>query len=449
MSDRKKDVDGLLRAKAAREGKTETEVLREMFDALAGEQGGAEAGDLLRLRDEERLAGILEGMAAGRIHVLDVSGGFGRDYDFIERFLKKWKGRVFGGHVLVRNETVPALPFWEMEERNENLRERAGRVCAGTGAATRKWPAVCVDLESLGTTSGAVLLEIGAVCFDPETGEFGPEFEFEVDARAQDFRNADVETLLWWADRRAEGVEMPGVEAHDGELWAGLRCFADFMEAHTRSGEVELWAWGVDFDCGILKDAWRPMLGETQLPWIYPNQRDARTFCKKLGVEREGKIAHRALADARQEARAVMAANSKLKTLNSREEEEEPRIDADGRGSGEGENIRTIRPYADIHRLLRQVNQLLRRTESRPAGLAFDPLKQKAESVVKDLLGMIQKEYARQKDPAPPCDMEAGWDAYRRELLETVGMTHLPGWEALPEQVKESWCVGVRAALKL
>jgi hypothetical protein len=44
-------------------------------------------------------------------------------------------------------------------------------------------------------------------------------------------------------------------------------------------------------------------------------------------------------------------------------------------------------------------------------------------------------------------DFEAGWNAYRRELLETVGMTMLPVWEKLPEQVRESWCVGVRVAM--
>jgi hypothetical protein len=40
-----------------------------------------------------------------------------------------------------------------------------------------------------------------------------------------------------------------------------------------------------------------------------------------------------------------------------------------------------------------------------------------------------------------------GWNAYRRELLETVGMTMLPTWEKLPEQVKESWCRGVMVAM--
>jgi hypothetical protein len=44
-------------------------------------------------------------------------------------------------------------------------------------------------------------------------------------------------------------------------------------------------------------------------------------------------------------------------------------------------------------------------------------------------------------------DFEKGWNAYRRELLETVGMTMLPTWEKLPDQVRESWCYGVRTAM--
>lgn len=43
---------------------------------------------------------------------------------------------------------------------------------------------------------------------------------------------------------------------------------------------------------------------------------------------------------------------------------------------------------------------------------------------------------------------EEGWNAYRRELLETMGRTMLPVWEKLPEEVRESWCHGVRVAMR-
>lgn len=242
----------------------------------------------------------------------------------------------------------------------------------------RIWPCVCVDLESLDTRPTARILEIGAVCFDPITQELGPQFLFEVDARSQDFRSIDLDTVLWWEARKAEGIVMPGIERHDGDLWVALRSFADFMKTFTNREEVEVWAWGVDFDCGILKDAWTAPEEECPLSWIYPNQRDARTLCKMLGIKREGKIAHRALPDAIQEAWAVMEAYGKMDVLEG---------------------------------LLRQAGQGVGKSNLEP-------------------------------------DYEAGWNAYRQELLETMGMTSLPRWEALTEQVRECFVVGVQAAIK-
>ncbi len=40
-------------------------------------------------------------------------------------------------------------------------------------------------------------------------------------------------------------------------------------------------------------------------------------------------------------------------------------------------------------------------------------------------------------------DFAAGWDAYRRELLETLGYP-VPVWEEAPAQLREAWCAGVR-----
>jgi len=169
------------------------------------------------------------------------------------------------------------------------------------------WPCAMIDLETLGTAPGSVVLEVGAVLFCPKTGQMGPHFAQEVAMRAPDQqeREIDEETMMWWMERVKEGVMMPGLHGGADSLrWVceGLGEF--FRQYLDPSGKV--WSWGTDFDLGILADAHRDF--GIELPWRYHRQRDARTLCKELGVERDGDVAHRALEDAIQEAAAVMKA---------------------------------------------------------------------------------------------------------------------------------------------
>jgi len=178
----------------------------------------------------------------------------------------------------------------------------------------RTWPCGAIDLETLATSADAVILEVGCVLFDPATGELGPEYHAEVEMRAPDnrLRAIDADTFAWWAGRLAAGEDMPGM--HGGvSVWQALQGLAGFMAAHPRSYDFEMWAWGSDFDFAILRDAHDD--AQLELPWRYALQCDARSFCKKLGVERAGPVTHQALADARQEAKAVMAALAKLRRL--------------------------------------------------------------------------------------------------------------------------------------
>jgi hypothetical protein len=79
----------------------------------------------------------------------------------------------------------------------------------------------------------------------------------------------------------------------------------------------------------------------------------------------------------------------------------------------------------------------------RPVNFIFQSSVQSGKTELVRKMTEVLADELRRQEP----DFEAGWNAYRRELLETVGMTMLPLWEKLPDQVKESWCVGVRAAL--
>jgi hypothetical protein len=175
----------------------------------------------------------------------------------------------------------------------------------------KDWPAVMIDLETLGTTPDSVVLEVAAVCFDPEERILGPHCVYEVSLRSPDqqLRAIDEGTLMWWAAQVAGGNTMPGL--HGGmTLRDSMLNLCEFLRKwHLGGGEV--WSWGIDFDLGILADAMADY--QIDLPWAYHKQRDARTLCKVLRVDRSGETQHRALDDAMAEAHAVMAALQKAK----------------------------------------------------------------------------------------------------------------------------------------
>jgi hypothetical protein len=57
-----------------------------------------------------------------------------------------------------------------------------------------------IDFETWGNTAGAVVVQIGAVYFDPKTGDLGKELKLWVNAEEEmrkGFR-ANADTLYWW-----------------------------------------------------------------------------------------------------------------------------------------------------------------------------------------------------------------------------------------------------------
>lgn len=171
----------------------------------------------------------------------------------------------------------------------------------------RRYKHVCVDLETLGTVPGCVVLEIGAVAFDEDTpSEDWPVFRREVAMRAPDQRERwiDVDTLTWWTNRAKDGAVIPGL-ARGMDLGDALRAFFEWFR-QVEAEDVRVWSWGMDFDFGILRNA-ADQMGE-KLPWRYNRQRCARTLCEELGVKRQGMVSHEASDDALCEAQAVVVA---------------------------------------------------------------------------------------------------------------------------------------------
>lgn len=175
-----------------------------------------------------------------------------------------------------------------------------------------------VDIETLGTTPGSVIASIGAVFFDPSTGETGAEFETLIsvkDSKTKGF-TTDEATVSWWARQSEQAqAQLKGSLPVD----FALSEFHDFVLSHCERKTVKVWGNGASFDPVLIEAAYgvcNRLYGvEIEPPFQYWNIRDVRTIVElgreigldpKKGMPFNG-ISHSALADAKHQAKYVSA----------------------------------------------------------------------------------------------------------------------------------------------
>lgn len=156
---------------------------------------------------------------------------------------------------------------------------------------------VMVDLETLGNGSNSAIIALGAVEFDPVTGELGREFYENIDAQScVDFGlQMDVSTVMWWMQQSDEARAV--FKKGGARLPAVLSQFGDWLP----HGAV-VWGNGASFDNAILSNAYRKVHGEQ--PWKFWNDRCYRTL-KTLRPDVQfvrGGTHHNALDDAKTQA---------------------------------------------------------------------------------------------------------------------------------------------------
>lgn len=171
---------------------------------------------------------------------------------------------------------------------------------------------VMVDLETLGTQPGSVILSIGAVLFEPNPKEgdlfIGEEFYCVVGRPTCEAAGLTVsqDTLNWWKKQSPEArtvLEQSLDPKQSVSIAKALTGLAAFIPEGAK-----VWSNGANFDQPLLDVAYNKC-GIT-LPWKYWNSRCYRTIVALHPNEKALRpptvCAHNALEDAKWQARHMV-----------------------------------------------------------------------------------------------------------------------------------------------
>ena len=169
---------------------------------------------------------------------------------------------------------------------------------------------VMLDLETLGTQPGCVILTLGAVKFNPYKieQEPGPGLYIRPDVDEQIARGREVQedTLEWWTRQNEEvREEALGTEGRVPveQMYRELNRFL--------VGVDNIWAQGPVFDIAILENLYKQYGWPT--PWQFWQISDSRTLFKVHGDPRKKtELLHNALADCVSQAEAVQKVYHRL-----------------------------------------------------------------------------------------------------------------------------------------
>lgn len=155
-----------------------------------------------------------------------------------------------------------------------------------------------IDLETLGTDPGCVVVSIGAVFFDLDSGNLGPTFHMvlDIDEQLKSGRTITGDTLKWWFGQDEAAKRVFHEKAKSAKVSLTL-----FNQWFSSNGGPKTYVWGngSSFDISILENLYNS--NGLPTPWKYNKIMDLRTFKRFMGrgesVEHTG-IAHDALDDA-------------------------------------------------------------------------------------------------------------------------------------------------------
>lgn len=162
---------------------------------------------------------------------------------------------------------------------------------------------ISLDIETLGTRPGSVVVQVGLVAFDLEGNytDLGININFDPQEQIDLGATVDWSTMRWWMSQSREAQATLPKEHGDGyKLAVGLAVATDYFK---RWGPIEgVWAKGQDFDLPLFAGLFH-LIG-LKAPWPYNKGRDMRTLNEigsSFGIgsqQPRPEVAHNALSDA-------------------------------------------------------------------------------------------------------------------------------------------------------
>ncbi|ENI9551687.1 3'-5' exoribonuclease, partial [Escherichia coli] len=117
-------------------------------------------------------------------------------------------------------------------------------------STSRMWHHMMIDLETMGKNPDAPLISIGAIFFDPQTGDMGPEFSKTID---MDTAGGVIDrgTIKWWLKQSREAQS--AILTDEIPLDDALLQLREFIDENSGEFFVQVWGNGANFDNTILR----------------------------------------------------------------------------------------------------------------------------------------------------------------------------------------------------
>ncbi|MCV1313360.1 3'-5' exoribonuclease, partial [Escherichia coli] len=125
-----------------------------------------------------------------------------------------------------------------------------------------------IDLETMGKNPDAPIISIGAIFFDPQTGDMGPEFSKTIDLDTAG-GVIDRDVIKWWLKQSREAQS--AIMTDEIPLDDALLQLREFIDENSGEFFVQVWGNGANFDNVILRRSYERQ--GIPCPWRYCNDR--------------------------------------------------------------------------------------------------------------------------------------------------------------------------------
>ena len=149
---------------------------------------------------------------------------------------------------------------------------------------------VMIDLETMGTKPGSLILAIGATFFDSATElvehkEDGFYVNIDLQSGLDTGLTIDASTMWWWLGQ-SDAARARLLESDSVHIARVLVMLTKFL--NSKGKDVKVWGNGASFDITLLEIAY--LKCNLEIPWKFWNVRDCRTvedLASKVGINKE------------------------------------------------------------------------------------------------------------------------------------------------------------------